>query len=150
MVSVYFILQHWAKVYWHVQNPGWQVCVNWWPFFLITSVTDIITLFGGKMREHDRMNEQLLKLVGGGNIEATCHSRTPTWKVINWFMKDHTSLDSPLLSLATKVPARTKVWSRRTSLLLVGWRRYQEICSQKDIYAKQHSRRKERKAFITW
>lgn len=42
------------------------------------------------------MNNQLLKLVGGGNIEATCHSRTPTWKVINWFMKDHTSLDSPL------------------------------------------------------
>lgn len=61
------------------------------------------------MRENERMNEQLSKLVGGGNIEATCHSRSPTSKVINWFMKDHTFLDSPLLSLGTKIPARTKV-----------------------------------------
>lgn len=86
MVLVYFILQHWAKVYWHVQNPGWQVCVNWWSFFLIKSVTDIITLFGGKIREHDRMNKQLLKLVGGGNIKATCHSRTQLgrWSIGLW------------------------------------------------------------------
>jgi len=30
------------------------------------------------MRENERMKEKLSKLVGGGNIEATCRSKTPT------------------------------------------------------------------------